>query len=386
MQGSVRKKGNRWYYSFELAKENGKRKKIERAGGATKKEALKALRDAISQYDNTGTILTESNMSISDYLDYWLNEYVKINCKYNTYVGYKRLINNHIKPEIGIYKIKNITSARLQELINLKYRNGFSKNYLSNLYGVLSGSFKAATYPYKLIKENPMTYVSLPKYNKKLINNVDDLKIITLNQFNTILERFPYGSNMHIPLQIGFHTGMRVAEVISLTWDCIDLEEKTIKVEKILYRNEFKQWVFGPPKTKASYRTIYIGDTLVSLLKKYRLDQKANKLRYGEYYKKYDYDYVCLKDNGELLTTDSIKYLSRVVNYELNIPFKFHSLRHTHATMLLESGANIKDIQRRLGHSKLSTTMDTYSHVTKSMSFDSVNIFENALKEKLPTY
>lgn len=71
--------------------------------------------------------------------------------------------------------------------------------------------------------------------------------------------------------------------------------------------------------------------------------------------------------------------LSRVVNYELGINFNFHSLRHTHATMLLESGANIKDIQKRLSHSKLSTTMDTYSHVTNKMNEDSVNRFEQIL-------
>ena len=95
-----------------------------------------------------------------------------------------------------------------------------------------------------------------------------------------------------------------------------------------MYRNEFKQWVLGTPKTQSSYRTIKIGDTLISLLKRFRTDQKANKLRYGEYYIKHDHDFICLKENGELLTIDSIKYLSRIVNYELNIPFKFHSLRH----------------------------------------------------------
>lgn len=385
MQGRVRKKGNRWYYSFELGNEDGKRKRIERAGGATKKEALESLRKALTEYENAGTLISESNISVNEYFDYWFKEYVLLNCKPNTQNGYKRIIKNHIKPEIGIYKLKSITPAKLQELINLKYRNGFSKNYLSNLYGVLSGAFKYAVYPYQLIKENPMTFVKMPKYNQKLINNPEDLKIITLEQYNTILKRFPYGSNMHVPLQIGFNTGMRVGEVMSLTWDCIDLEAKTIRIEKILYRNEFKQWVFGTPKTNSSYRTIKIGDTLCSLLKRFHTDQKANRLRYGEYYIKHDYDFVCLKENGELLTVDSIKYLSRIVNYELNIPFKFHSLRHTHATMLLEAGANIKDIQERLGHSKSSITMDVYSHATKKMSNNTVNIFETIINEKLPT-
>ncbi|NOW07454.1 site-specific integrase [Clostridium beijerinckii] len=385
MQGSVRKRGNSWAYSFEVAKENGKRKRVEKTGCKTKKEALEALRKAIIDYENSGTVINESDMSVADYFDYWFKEYVVVNCKPNTRIGYKRLIENHIKPQIGIYKLKKITPAKLQELINLKYRNGFSKNYLSNFFGVLSGAFKNAVYPYQLIKENPMEFVKMPKYNQKLINNLEDLKIITLEQYNTILKRFPYGSNMHIPLQIGFHTGMRVAEVMSLTWDCINLVSKTIKVEKILYRNEFKKWVFGPPKTNSSYRTIKIGDTLCSLLKRFHTDQKANKLRYGQYYIKHDYDFVCLKENGELLTTDSIKYLSRVINYELDIPFKFHSLRHTHATMLLEAGANIKDIQERLGHSKSSITMDVYSHVTKTMSSNTVSILENQIISKLPT-
>ena len=74
--------------------------------------------------------------------------------------------------------------------------------------------------------------------------------------------------------------------------------------------------------------------------------------------------------------------MSRVVNYELGINFNFHSLRHTHATMLLEAGSNIKDIQERLGHSKLATTMDTYSHVTAEMKNNTVNILENIIIKK----
>ncbi|SHJ48224.1 Phage integrase family protein [Tepidibacter formicigenes DSM 15518] len=157
---------------------------------------------------------------------------------------------------------------------------------------------------------------------------------------------------------------MRASKVYGLTWGCIDFEE---------------------------------GKTLIDILKKHKKYQLENKLKYGEYYSNNLYKFeeankqynnanlVCTKENGELVSTDSLKYLSRVVNYELGINFNFHSLRHTHATItiLLESGANIQDIQKRLGHSKLATTMDTYSHVTDKMNQYSVNRFEQALNSKI---
>lgn len=375
MKGSVRKKGNRWYYSFYTGTVDGKRKRIERSGGDTKKEAETALRNALNEFENCGSVLNESNISVSDYFDYWHKEYALINCKYNTQVNYKRIIEKHIKPNLGVYKLKTLTPAILQEFLNKKYRNGFAKNTLSNFYGVLSGALKMAVYPYKLIKENPMTYVTMPKYNN-INNDKDDLKILSLENFKEIINRFPEGSNFYIPLQIAFNTGMRAAEVCGLTWDCIDLKNNTITIKKIIiYKN--KEWIFGTPKTKSSYRTILIGNTLVNILKHHKKYQIKNKLKYGKHYTLSNF--VCTKENGELVTTNSLKYLSRVVNYELQIPFNFHSLRHTHATMLLESGANIKDIQKRLGHSKLATTMDTYSHVTKNLSKDSVAKFESII-------
>ncbi|WP_434284590.1 tyrosine-type recombinase/integrase [Clostridium botulinum] len=375
MKGSVRKKGNRWYYSFYTGTVDGKRKRIERAGGDTKKEAEKALRNALLEFEKAGSILNESNISVSDYFDYWHKEYVIINCKYNTQLYYRQIIDKHIKPALGVYKLKSLTPSVLQKFLNKKYLNGFAKNSVSNFYGVLSGALKMAVYPYQLIKENPMNYVNMPKYNN-VKNDKNDLKVITLEQFNKIINRFPKGSSFHVPLYIGFNTGLRAAEVCGLTWNCINFDDRTLTVEKILLKKG-REWIFGTPKTKSSNRTILIGKTLYNILKSHKKWQIENKLKYGKYYT--HSNFICTKENGQLVTPDSLKYLSRVVNYELNISFSFHSLRHTHATMLLESGANIKDIQKRLGHSKLSTTMDTYSHVTKNLSEDSIARFESII-------
>ena len=130
MAGSVRKKGNRWYYSFEASSVDGKRKRIERAGGRTKKEAEKALRDAITEYENAGLHFDISEVSVSDYMDYWMRVYVKVNCKYNTIQAYTNIIEKHIKPTLGMYKLKALTPSVLQEFINGKHLSGFSKNYI----------------------------------------------------------------------------------------------------------------------------------------------------------------------------------------------------------------------------------------------------------------
>ena len=121
-----------------------------------------------------------------------------------------------------------------------------------------------------------------------------------------------------------------------------------------------------------------IGESLVNILKRQKKWQAENKLRCGHYYK--DSDFVSTRKDGSPVTTNTIVYMTRIIKNDLEIDFTFHALRHTHATMLLESGANAKDIQQRLGHSKLSTTMDTYSHVTEKMKQDSVDIFERIIK------
>lgn len=375
MKGGVRKRGEKWYYYFDLGTVNGKRKKIERVGGKTKKEAEKALRDALNEFENEGQLFSDNEMSFSDFLDFWYKEYVLLNCKYGTQKNYEKIIKNHLKPDLGKYKLKNLNPAILQKFLNDKSRFGLSKNSINNFYGVLSGALKSAVYPFKFIKENPMQYVHMPKMQE---NKKNDLKIISLKDFNKILERFPQGSSFYIPLQIAFNTGMRGGEVTALQWEDIDLENKIINVRHTLISKGKEGFELGTPKTESSYRKINIGDTLTKVLKEHKRLQKEMKLKFGEWY--IDSNFVCTKEMGEHVTTNSLKYLSRVVNYELGIDFNFHSLRHTHATLLLENGANIKDIQHRLGHAKISTTMDTYSHVTNNMRNQTVNIFESIVE------
>lgn len=401
MIGGLRKKGNTWYYYFDLGKIDGKRKKIERKGGRTKSEARQALNQALNDFENKGFIAPNATY-LSDYLDFWFQNYVELNCKYNTIEGYRLMIQKHIKPALGFYKLSALHPKLIQDFLNEKYLSGLGKRYLANILSVLHSALKAAVYPYKLIKDNPVSYVHLPKNTEGKAKS--EKKILTAEQFSQIIERFPETSSFYIPLQIAYHTGIRIGECCALTWDDIDLENNLIFINKTIFRKKDHSWYFGTPKTKKSLRKIFIGETLKQILLTHKQTQEHNQKQLQSYYTSYyltpsnkiyavkklenyissdkPIQFVCTKEDGTIVTPETFRYCSRVINYELLIPFNFHALRHTHATLLIENGAKMKDVQIRLGHSKLSTTMDTYTHTTDEMSLETVQIFEKTIAKK----
>jgi len=91
---------------------------------------------------------------------------------------------------------------------------------------------------------------------------------------------------------------------------------------------------------------------------------------------------VCVDENGQYTSTDSFKYCSRIIHREMQLAFDYHSLRHTHATMLIEAGAHVKNVQARLGHTNIQTTLQTYVHNTEKMGEQSVELFEQITAAK----
>lgn len=380
--GHVRKIGDKWYYILEMAKVNGKRQRIQKVGGTTKAEAQDALRAAIKEYETGGQVIL-TDTSVSDYFDFWFENYVEKRLKYNTQKNYKNIIEKYIKPEIGKYKLKSIGPAKLQELVN-RLPEGFgrklSKHTVEIIFTVLKGAFKRAVFPYQLLSNNPMDYIEMPVFDQRKQQTRDDMKIITMEQYLEILDATPLSNSFHVPLVIAFHTGLRRGEVCGLTWDNISFEDQTITVNKnmIQIKGGFD---IGTPKTQSGYRTIGIDDVLADELRSHRKRQLENKFRHGKYY--YDSNFVCTKENGEPVTPNSIKWSCSNISKKLGIDFNFHSLRHTHATMLLEDGVKPKVVQERLGHSRISTTMDKYIHVTRKMKNEAVDIFAQRLKKNM---
>ncbi|MCZ1510351.1 site-specific integrase [Enterococcus faecium] len=364
------------YTNGEDINDDGSRKKVEKVGGDTRPEAEAALRKVLSDIDETGQYFLGTDTRVKQYLDFWMEEYVKLNLKYNTYENYRFTIKNHINGYLGKKKLTDLSPALLQNFINAEFKKGYSKKTMTITHSVLKNALNMAVYSLGLIKQNPMLYVKIPKYEARPTTK-KDLKIISLEDFDHMLEITPEGHPFYIPLNIGFYTGMRVGEVCGLTWDDVDFSNGTITVEKQMVKND-GAWVYGTPKTSSSNRTIFIGQTLLAILKKHKKQQLENRMKYGKLY--IDSNAVCTKEDGELVTPSVVKWNTRRISNALSLSFNFHSLRHTHATLLLENGAKMKEISERLGHSRISITMDTYSHVTDKMRNETVDIMENLRK------
>lgn len=385
-EGNVRKRGDKWYYSFEAAQVGGKRKRIERVGGYSEKEAKKALRKAIDEYENGNVQIKLDKMSVADYFNYWLVNYVERNLKYNTVKNYRNILKKYIIPKLGKYRVRTLSPEMLQEFIDdiadnatTKQGNPLAQHTVAIIFTVTKEALRRAVFPYRIIKDNPMAYVDMPKYEPQPKKTKQDLKIITLDQYRELLNYFPVADSFHMPLVIAFNTGMRRGEICALTWDKIDLVNNTITVDSNMIQHGKGTYELASPKTKASYRTIDIGQTLVNELKEKRKSQMENQMRYGRLYDKSNF--VCTEENGTPVLPNSIKYKAQLVQDKLHMNFNFHSLRHTHATMLLEAGEKMKVVSERLGHSRISTTMDTYSHVTHKMRKNTVSLIEQIQNE-----
>lgn len=424
MKGGVRKIGNRWYYYYDGAKIDGKRQKIQRVGGDTKKEAEAALAKALAEFNNAGLVFEPSKISVSDYLDLWFDQYCKMNLKYNTQLNYIQVIENHLKPAFGKFYLRTLNPATIQEYVNSLKVKGFARSTVKNYFSVLSAALNYAVEPLKYIEFNPCDRVKLPKFeNKRQELHVN----IPTGDMAKLIERFPESNHFNLPIMIGYYTGVRPSECFGLTWDDIDLKKRTISINhQIAKRNcgmdvrkainkgrvkmDKSEWYFQSPKTDSSNRVIKFGQTLYDILNKAKKQKTLNRLRFAEHYTEYYLspetdekgdtvqrllpvkrgipvdlplaDMVCVRDDGNIITTDSFKYVCRVAHNELHIAYNFHSMRHTHATMLVEANAPAKDIQERLGHADIQTTMNMYVHNTDEMQTTTVEIFEQVAKIK----
>ena len=407
---NVKKRGKVYQYQFEVGKVNGKRKRISKSGFKTKLEAEKAGTKAYNEFLNTGLVFKEENISYSDYLDYWLNNYCKTNLRYNTIQAYTTIVNKYLKPNLGIYRLSSLTSVKLNSfIVELCNKYKFSRAYFSNILKVLKGSFREACDVYGFIKYNPTLTLRLPKIEK----DKEDIKhVYSQQEIDAILDRFKNNDTFTCAFLTSCYTGMRTGEVFALTWNDIDLENGIIYVKHNVYdkpKDDKGRWYIGNTKTPTGKRKIHISVTLLTAFKNYRKKQLYMKTLYGVDYKYYHLEDVknqygkvieqrivknqdrCLninainlvftKEDGTFIGTDLLRYPFQVIHNKLGIKkCRFYDLRGNYATKTLRNGVEIRDVAYILGHRNIETTENFYISSTDETRKEASDVFEKMIQ------
>ena len=345
MKGSVTRDRNRWRYSIELEGSlNGKRNRKWVNGFDSEKEAEQALKEAQDRI-RMGYDPEKSDWTLSEYIDHWL-EKKQLDIKPTTYRNYVQSCNANLKPVLGGFKIKDISPKIIDEMKMIWVREGKSNRDIAYNIKMLSMALNQAAKD-QIIPFNPAGGVSRPKKKSKEILPISD------EDFIMILEKSkePY----RIAMLLAYATGMREREIAGLQWRDIDFENKRLYVR----RRMSKKFEIDDVKSKAGRRNISLDDGIIKKLIKARLGLK-NQRGTG---------FVVQLKNGQPVNPD---YLGRAFKRckekaGLDIEATFHTIRHTHASILLKAGVHPKVVQERLGHSSIQITLDTYSHLIPSM-------------------
>ena len=423
-----RKNDTVWEYRFEVASIDGKRQWITKSGFKTKGAAKEAGKQAQKLYEQTGVATKPTDMSFADFLDYWIENRCRLVCKEVTITGYEKKIRLYIKPELGKYRLTSIRKDNIQKLITDLYNKGFSRNTLTAIKGILSKCFDYAMEDdNKYILTNPCDRVIIPKTTTapKTKTRVEPHVYVPADIMAKIFTRFPEGQPTHIPLILGYRCGLRLGEVFGLVWEDIDLDKKILAVNRQVqwYSNkktgrggnrreeaDYGYWYFTEPKYR-SYRTIDLDNETCELLKR----EKEKQLKAEEYYGSFHHftryyseeplifggvlpnlppspmnaigtevkeqlvSFVCRREDGSYISPRTLQHTSSVIHNQLDFKdFDFHSLRHTHTTMLIENGAPPVYVQNRLGHKNLDTTMNIYAnHMTETFKQQGNSILNN---------
>ena len=349
--------------------------------GRTKKEVKQKTKEAeIAFLQNGSTRFQASNITTyKELASLWWESY-KHTVKPNTQLNVRRLLDNHILPLFGSYKLDKLTTPLIQNVVNkladktnkgeegafLYYDSLHALNKRILQYGVVM----------QAIPFNPAREVILPRNtqkakrekikhfdNQELKKFLDYLDSLNLNKF-----RYYYENTLYKFL---LATGCRINEALALHWSDIDLHNATVNITKTL--NHLGE--INSPKSEASYRTIDIDAQTIEVLKVYQKRQRQEAWKLGRTETIVFSDFIHKYPNNKTLAT------------RLNTRFKhagvpnigFHGFRHTHASLLLNSGIPYKELQHRLGHSTLAMTMDTYSHLSKEKAKTAVSFYEKAV-------
>ncbi|MFW6265044.1 MAG: tyrosine-type recombinase/integrase [Bacillota bacterium] len=332
---------------------------------------------------NDGVITNPEKITFKNFATRWLENHKKPNIAASSYRGYKQQLDAYIIPffegmllkDINVFHLENYF-AKMRKNGKLRGEGGLSENTLNKHYVTLNCIFKLAIKPgIRIIKYNPLDAIQSPRPEKKETLAMPEKDYTKL--LNTIKKEDIDYFTFILTLIL---TGMRRSEILGLEWEDVDLEAGTIKIRKRMIKAVDGYIHEEKTKTESSRRTIKLSDKLIPVLKEHKKRHMEYRLEFGpDYYT--EKDFVFSRPDGECYYPNYLnqkfnKYLDRL---GLNKKYNLHTLRHTFATISLQTGVDAKIVQEMLGHSTITTTRDIYSHVDLDMQKKALDKMSNAI-------
>lgn len=368
----------RWKYKDKIT---GKPREIKRQGFRTKPEAVNDYEEMKRKIDLGFDSVQDER--IVEFLDFWLKEYKQGKVAKNTYRLHERNMKNHIAPYFQSMLLKNLTHNLYQKFINHLIKKSYSKRTVEIIHSTMYGAMQKAKIRNK-IQFNPCEDVVIysTKEKREKENKSTNIKFIPFEKIEefldaALLDNYTY----YLFFRFLIETGVRKGEAIALQWEHFDAINKRVKIDQTIdYEAKENDELFGDTKTYHSQREIPITNRLAMELNAHRVRQNDNKRRFKDFYK-HELDLVFCREDGSPLPKSTLFNAFRRILKKVDLPqLSIHSLRHTHAVLMLESKAEMKYIQEALGHSSMQITSDVYSHVSKKIESDAINKFEEHTK------
>lgn len=325
----------------------------------TPKKAEKLAAEFAVEFERKckGMTSLNENMRFVDMCEWFIDNYAKNELKEITAYNYESQIKNHLLPELGNIKLKDFTPAKITAFFSTR---DYAPATCRKVYIIMQSVFARAV-EQGFLKETPCTKaVILPKAKSAK----EKKPFLDENQAKELLSMAQDYSQFNTIIKVLLYTGMRSGECLALRWQDIDFENRTIHIENTLTDVGGKHWL-QPPKTATSNRFIGLSDVLADILQEHKKQQEVKKAAVG-----------CLYKYPEMVfTTESGNYIDRsrlntqFRRFVKNTSFEFatlHTLRHCNATLLINSGIDLKIVSDLLGHSDVSTTANIYADVLQS--------------------
>ena len=387
-----------WESQITVGYDPGTGKQIRKTfSGKTQKEVREKMQAAAVSISQ-GSYFEPAKITLAEWLDIWLKDYTG-DKKYLTCKTYTAQIETHIKPALGNVKLAKLTAPQIQGFYNELGRTGkeirkkdkktgketvtfepLAAKSIRNVHGVLIKSLNTAI-DVGYLKTNPAERVTLPRTEKKEIHPLNDSQVAAFyreageDEYCYLLRLIPF-------------TGLREAEAMGLTWDCVDFEAGTLKINKQLVKRPNSAGGFTLAETKNSkIRIIKPAPMVMSLLRQRQAEQIEQRFKAGELWQGWQDDkerktaLVFTTAAGGNLSPQTVynhckKVLDRIGAGDRCV----HDLRHTFAVLSLQNGDDVKTVQGNLGHATAAFTLDVYGHVSERMKEDSAARMEKYMQ------